>query len=382
MRVRWSRAILPGFVAALGALLYVVLMYRTLSVGDRGSPETLTPLDQVPARILKIAETAWKWMAHVGFVRAAFQTGLAVLVEHPIRAAFAVATLFGAGALLRRVWMDEPGPMHPASKATFRPALLAAFGGAVVVANWVPIVLIFTYGGASRLCYLPSLGVALAAGALIHGARRRVPSVPALRRGFAALMLVSSVGTVCLIGVQELYRRCWNMDRDIAAQLQALFPDTAPGAIFVPAEIRWPIASTGSRRFNNSLAISLDNPWNAPSLVRRAFKQPKITSTHAGYWGEPKWVGAGSDGLRWAGTLVGSLKRDEAGIGLIPWKRAVVIAIDERGKVVPMGRVRLRRPDGSELVINLPRMRNVDGAELEWVFPGEFDPVPWKPAPR
>ncbi len=356
---RLARAIVPPALGALGGLGYAVLYLSTSRPGMRGTPESLVSFEALPERVGAFAAEVGDSMLLRDFGPGAFAFGWRELGLHgPVTLLWlGVFVLAATPWMLRWTRLPALAPGRTVRAGAGSLLLTLAFGTALVVATWAPLLPIERYAAPSRMCYAPFVGVLFAMGALLDagaGASRRRRRLAPVGRWIVALGLIwlAAGGAVMMVGVQTLLRARWRMDSSQASQLAGILPEPTPDTAFLPLAL-WDLpARTGARRFDTAAIGAFRLHWSAPPLVKWVYGRDDVTagSCYVAEGRTREVIDADAEGIvfpRWLGR---SSRRVGEGAYRVPWSSLAPFVVDGAGRVRLVSRVVVRRAGREEVV--------------------------------
>jgi hypothetical protein len=343
--------------ACLGMVaLYLAIYMPFAPHGVRGTAGTfVSDLEQMRRHC---AEFVRQFRFHFlvdGLGRGSLIMGFRTLLDGPALALCWLGALAGA-AWPWLAWFRSPAAERPAADregaAEDRPSasgtslMPVAFGLAVFILGWLPVLAIRVQGIEPQLCYVPALGLTIALACAVRWVAARVRARPFGRdEGVPAaaillVMLPLLLGALMMVGIQTGLRARWRMDQRQAVELRMLLPEPIPGTMFVPLRLSDNF-DTGIATFDRFFSGALDFPWSATPYVRGVYGRRDVRSTwwqrNAG-WTPVK--GGEARGLRFDDRIMHPFDRlkaalpvDDSGATLIPWGRAVPLVVDEDGQV-------------------------------------------------
>lgn len=365
------RGVLVGFGAAaacaVGVGVYLSLIMGAfpaiaggLSAEERGSASRLVgSLGELREKWNQTQSQANDdmWMRG-GMLRGAVQGGLAALRQGPVHAGWGwslvwCAVLAGAGLLRLPRLRHEMRSEHP---MPLRPALRlglwgVAIGWTVFFAGFVPMLVMRDQPFYTRLACVPAAGLAILTSVVFEAALRNTMLIPRLGRLARVIVAAGSGLAIALwalacVGMQEgLYRRTIQ-DRAEADRLVALAPEPAPGACVIFVRYDHRVMRTGHIGYDSRFPGAANVTWATPSFVKRAYKRWDV-------WAVGLWHGHGPPvrrvddlGLWLDPRLVFDVAMSQIKPPLpepyfVPWERAVLVAVDEQGRVSTVPREEL-----------------------------------------
>jgi hypothetical protein len=382
-------ALLPPLFCGLAVLFYLYLVKRGLPAlgihpvppGIRGSASTLVRLDQVPARTREFAHSLWPRICMKNFAGGCLKVGLAELRSAGWPTLVWLAALLGSGVLWVVRWSREPARAAGApGRVMPRTLLTVALGLTIYVIGFVPPTLVAVYLADSRLMYWPSIGLAIAIGAVgtaLEGAALRSGKARAAAAGALAFSLL--LGGVCYVGIQAAFRNRWRMDRDEGRQLAALVPDPPPYTFFVPLRVDSRAVRTGYPVFDVHHRSVWEFMWTAPKFVKTALHNDLV---RCGYW--RSWTpndpvrGGDETGIHYADRLGPAMLEEngerrraflpiEGSGSRVPWRRTVPFIVDSDGRVRLITTIIIEAPGKPGVAIPVPQAAHQP--KLEWTLP-------------
>lgn len=362
LRRRLAAAATTVLAVGLPSLGYILLVRLTAPSTHRGGTSTLVS----PARWLerggRVFEQSWSQLLGPygrDLTLGGLEVGLPSLgIVGVVLLVVAVAAGF--------VWVWRSAPRVPTEDRS--PALLwlAVFGLAWFVLGLVPFVVVQTGPIEARHVYLPIVGLLLVALVVCRVTGRTLPVRLTRTIGAMAASVVvlwSCVAAVSLVGIQTTLRDRYQMDMAEAKAIAALYPDPAPGSVFVIARAAWREADTGRSHYDMRFWSAWQMDHMATAVLRHEFGHDDIYAKHrfsialgapASEFSAKGWTVGLSDGPAWDGGRLPP--------GLIEWDRLLVLRIEDDGSVVPIDRLALIRQEQPAEVVPLPavQVRNLE----------------------
>jgi len=360
-RIGPVRALAPLLVVGVLHAAYLAAYLATTPPGYPATGATLVHGGQIGPRLAEFVSRAAECLAMGGRWGWFFDEGWRTLGAAGLWGVVCAGGLVIAGAAwtfgARPAEPDGPGrpPMSRRAAALFG---LLAFGLA-----WTPIFLITTYEPASRLFYIPFIGLAVFAAAACDAIRARTPYADGVRTASRALVAAASVfGAVCLVGAQRAFRDSHRADASYADQLRALLtpstpdmpgaPDGAPrvrpGLFFVPVRIDDAACRADPTWLDLNFHTILLSPINVRMWIKDAMSRSDVycgsySPDHGAY------PSADARGLGFAWKFVDrSVPEDPPGVWRVPWASVVPFEIDGLGSVRIVPRIVLERADNAD----------------------------------
>lgn len=336
-RRAWRRCAAATASCALGVLVYLAALLATAPTGERGSASSLTPLAELPATAAQLAGFVASGLAG----RRLLETALGAIFHGldafaaPAGWAWAVA-LVAAGALWLRVWLSRPlATAMPSSAPSAGRVLL--FAVALVVASWLPVLLVQPLFVSDRYFYAPALGWSVVLALLLRHAllATRGPRAAVLRAAAGcAVLLLAVAAVVAQVGFQRALRERFAADGAIASQLRDLVPRPPPYTVFVPLRARDVPVRSDFARFEGLFPGALAAPWSAGALLRDAYHRRDLDATYEHPWSPRSLVRLARDGVSYTDfPIFWEHPEDPAGGRRIPWDRVLPFVVERDGRV-------------------------------------------------
>jgi len=349
-----------ALAVGLPSLGYVLLVVVTAPSNHRGGASTLVS----PERWLRRGATVFEESGAQIFGSYGRDLTLGgVEVGLPTLGAFGIALLLAA-VMAGLVWIWRSAPRVAAEEHAPATWWLVVFGLSWFVLGLVPFIVVQTGPIEARHAYLPVVGLLLATLVVCQAIGRRLPERAARVMGVAGAsiaLLWSCIAAVSLVGIQTTLRERYQMDLAEARAIADLYPDPAPGAVFVIARAAWREADTGRRRYDQRFWSAWQMDHMATAVLRHQYGRDDIYAKHrfsiafgatASAFSEDGWTVGLSDGPAWDG---GKLPPS-----LIEWDRLLVLQIKKDGSVVPIDRLALIRQEQPAEVVPLPAVQSRD----------------------
>ncbi|MEO1585453.1 MAG: hypothetical protein AAFR96_12895 [Planctomycetota bacterium] len=379
------RTLAATIAAGLGVGVYLALMFGTLPFIAEGQPSH--ERGSTSRLVLSLAELETRWnttkdaaneiMWMPGMFRAAVENGFNTLALGPRHAGWgwAIPWLFALAAsawLAARGWLRSTSTHDPAPPPAVTRVAHLLIAVTVFFAGFVPVLIIRDQTMYARLAYVPAIGLAIGVAAVLDAAatlgrwHRRTRTLGMLA---VFLGIVPAAWALATLGIQDgLFRRVVQ-DRREAAQLRALVPDPPTDAAVIVVRNDHRVTTSGIDRFDGLFPGATTIPWAAPEWARDAYnrwdvwaapawfqdKGPIIDATGAGIRLDPLYPPPGVEGDPF----------------LIPWSRAVSIAIRADGSVRVVTAFEL---EGR--IVRHPSLEHAEGVTIAIpVQPGPAEPA-------
>jgi hypothetical protein len=369
----WRRRILRAGIAGAALLatqvLYIWLLSSTAPSRVRGGSSSLiSSTDELASRLDFVAAALrGLWITRLGHtLRGAFAEGLS-----------AVATLKGAAFLLglglffwpwtRHLVLTAPAASQPERDASWRAAARTlwsvAFGIALALAAWAPLLLVKGQIAEPRMTYFGMLGLAWTFAALLGSVgplARRLRCLTVLRAVACVLVGAAAIySTVCCIGWQSLMRTRARADGDQAAQLLRLAPQPAPFTVFTPLRDDFRPARTGHSLVDSGLNSWTWISWIGSPLVRQTYRRHDLYTLGNSPWhSSPDLSDSSADGFRSATGIhrypAERITHDPRGGISLRWSEVIPFTVDAEGRIRLIDRIWIERPDNDDLLVEPP----------------------------
>ena len=303
-QVAW-RVPAATLAASVGVGIYLALMFGVVPFIAEGQPghergsasRLVTSLAELETRWNTTKDAANDIMWMPGMFRAGLNNGLSTLALGPRHAGWGWTIpwllAIAAGAWCSsRAWLRSTHDRDPDPTSTSSRAAQLLIGIAIFFAGFVPVLVIRDQAMYTRLAYVPAIGLAI---------------------GFAAVL-----DAACTLGT-------WRQRTRTLAALAVFLA-------IVPAS--WALATLGIQDglFPGATTIA----WAAPEWARQAYGRWDIWAAPAWYHFKGPVVDATDAGIRLDPAMLDNLHQAPGTEGephLIPWSRAITVAIDESGSV-------------------------------------------------
>ena len=373
--------------AALGIMVVYTLNVRYNSPPGIGSDEaSYVPLRDLWRRMDEVV-SAMRPLAYAEPLSpGAISLGLSALLEHLPRAALFLLGLGVTGAAALHAWTTTP-PFAPESASRTTKGAVAAIviGLCTLIGACVPLAAITGYMPNPRTFYLVCAGalvIVAGAGHLVALLLERIPRATAAVRliGGSAAMLVTLLGAVMYVGVQQRFALIHRAGVHQAEQLKTLVPAPPPEAVMVPlADYSRPVDS-GDRAFDRSLQGAWDYTWQSWFFLQNHYQRKDVHGffvNRSHDRGVLQGISLDDITLEWAMSLPD--RQPDGGItGVkIPLARVVPFVIDPQGNVRVVTRWAIHPQDGG-LPFTVEPPHTAALYEQRKLPPFEF---PW-PAPQ
>lgn len=357
LRRRLAAAATTVLAVGLPSLGYILLVRLTAPSNHRGGTSTLVSPERWLGRGATVFEETWSQLLGTygtDLTLGGFEVGLPSLGIVGI-----VLLLVAVVAGLVWAWRSAP----PGAFGDRPPAMswLAAFGLAWFVLGLVPFVVVQTGPIEARHVYLPVVGLLLFSLVVCRAIGRTMPDRIARLTGSvlgSIFVLWSCIAAVSLVGIQTTLRERYRMDMAEAKAIPALYPDPAPGSVFVIARAAWREADTGRSHYDRRFWSAWQMDHMATAVLRHEYGRDDIYAkhrfsiafgAHASEFSAEGWTAGLSDGPAWDGGRLPP--------SLIEWDRLLVLRIEDDGSVVPIDRLALIREEQPAEVVPLPAVK-------------------------
>lgn len=386
---RWGRRLLRAAVpAALASLVVIWYVHGVRNASQQGigtNPDTYVQgLPALVSSYLHVIETMLDHLTLQNVAEGASVLGVRVLLQHPLAAVLWAAVLCIAGVCTWRAFVSTPAmsrerPIALASRPAY--VLLALLAGALGAC--LPQATV-GYPANSRTSYVVILFALLVLAWLADRAEAWMcahlrPGADRARRvAVCAVLFPFALWLgVLMLGVQERYRVVAKTDAAQGAQLRALFPDPAPGTIFIPLAESHRRIDTGHEFFDRLLMSVWDSSWSTPFFIKNLYARNDV---FCGYV-HPRAKAVRDvtlEYLRYGWRFDTGYHEFPDESVEFPWEKVILFEIDAAGIVRPITRLVATRPDGSEVVAFPPQAvtRSRAGAFPDREFRIDLRPKP------
>lgn len=371
-------------VAMAGALIL------TAPEARRGSAASLAPpgewagrlIDTLAGGLSHLAGTPARQVVHAGF-----DLGRHTLATTTLWVWLVPLALTGLAWCLanaRPLVAPTPDASSPASASRTPRSevssnlLLAAFGLAAAVCSLLPVALVSGQSIASRMLYFPAIGLAVA----LAGLASTLTSVFPARLGRTiaaalapAVVAVTSLGAITLVGIQQQYQTRSRTDYAIARQLARLVPHPPANTIFVPLRLDAMVTRTGSFFFDRLRPGAFETVWSATALTRQTYHRRDLWAAGWNPWKLPLLDRPTDSGARLNDRFVvwSPFPPDPTGGTRLTWGSVVPFVVEpgrprdrDGGALAHVRLVRtlvFESEDGSTLAVQPPLVKSLVDAE-------------------
>jgi hypothetical protein len=342
------RPLAATLAAWTGPALYGVLFWATSRPGMRGTQAVSPPTAALPGEAARLAGEGLARLCLRDFGSGALIAGFESLRAYPLRSA-ALLVAFSASAWLALRPRSSASGRSPGERSPDRPAAALAFGLAVFLLDWIPLLVVAGMAVSSRLTYAPSLGLAIAAAAAIdlvdRPLRWTAAYLSARRLGALALTGVLALGLVAMIGIQARFRARSHADRELAAELRRAVPDPAPDALFLVLGDARRGTTTGAAHFDGALPSPLSLRQAATPFVRWVYRRRDLYAAQLMPWIPVAIAETTPDGPRLIGLEPAfplPMAASPRGGVVVPWGNLVPLRIGVDGEVELVSRSEVR----------------------------------------
>jgi hypothetical protein len=370
---RWLvRVLRSGMVAAacgLPCVLYLSLMVASSPKNSRGGANSFVRPERFFERLREFTHNADSFVT--GYRAEHFLGGSITQGWRSLQSAEGVvwlALVVASAALFARWWMTASNALSPQARrvlvpSSAQPELVLRPGWIMLAAimlfimPWLPAVLVDRQIVELRLWYAPIAGLSVVLGLLLAwslvSAQRSWARVPIRATSLLAVLVISVLGAMSLVGFQVRYARQYALDQRILEQIRRLVPDPPEGAVFMPIEVHAFPVSTDFGVFNQSAVALFEARWTAVEMIRRSYGRDDLLATTTGPWSRYGIEFAQDHGLPFPairGTDAAKVRSHTH----FPWDQVVPFVVDPTGQVMLVRRVIVERPTGRDLDIRPP----------------------------
>lgn len=376
-----KRSLVPTIVVGSVCALYAVLLISTAPPWQRGSPASFASGAPLPERCTALARAiiGMLWGQRARQVWSGSITeGLALLRQWPYALwlvglalsvlPFTLAWMRGslAARTTPRAALGPPADDFCADSKP-RHSTILLLGLAIFTLAWLPILVVKNNSMELRLWHTPLTGLAIIVAVGFDTVLARSWSRPsAAFARFAVLLLILStaaLGAIGMAGFQRSFRRLWQSDNRLAAQLRAAIPTPPTAAVIMPLRSFDRASETGFPGFDLAIEGGFAAPWSSWGIAQRTYARRDLTATHFSARIQDLPLSGFSEQGVWSTVhLVGPYEHGPRGC-FVPWTLAIPISLAGNGQLHFFNRIIIERPGTArDLIVLPPLTRALDPA--------------------
>lgn len=344
---------------------FAAAMIATTAGAKRGGTDSLVGLSETPGRILATVERV---AAAIGGPQArnifagGWTEAWTQLPASLVGVWVVALAICGAATVLATAHRPTALTSNASESAErSRPGWIIAFGLCVSLLSLMPIAAIRDHVVASRMTFVPFIGVLIAGAGLlafIRALRLRMTRTT-LTSAMFAIAVVAGAGSlaIAMLGVQLAYKRRAELDDRALRQLATLVPNPPSNSVFVPVAVADRAATTGFPAFDNVRPGVFETIWSSSPPLRRMLTRRDIWVTSRPGWRGPTLAHPSRESVllnhRFLGWCPFELSDDGRGT-ILEWSDIIPFIVEADGRVRLIRRLTFERSDGEDLVIRPP----------------------------
>ncbi len=347
-RRRLVRAVVPAGLCCLAVFIYVVLWQLDVGEGSKGGPGSWVKPDELPERVQTVLEDGYQQYRMHDILEAGFPIGWQQLGN--VYGLTWIVALAAALVLWWPRWQRRPIHDPPARPIGFSSqVLVVAYAVLGYLLAWLPLFLQRVVSVEPRMAYFPLLLALLAVAVGLDvvlrllGHSRLLGATAKLALGLA-LVWTCLYLAVCLVAMQHLYRRRYDIDQRHMATLKQRIPDPKPGTVFIPLEVKDAPVATGRTWFDHTVRSAIEMPWVVNPIVQQTFKRRDVYMTHYMRWYARPYSRIDASGVVYEVDryLAGDFEVLPDGGVRLPWETVVPYVVDKGNQLHVVSKIVLR----------------------------------------